>query len=105
MAINHNAVVTAKNFLEAARASQLDLRDEYGLPKAGQDQARIAGLHQQINFAFKTAEISALVGIAEELEKFNRRASQGPNLTERLDAAAGRIETATPSVASIRPSE
>lgn len=85
MGTNNNAVVTAKNFLAAAREFQLDLQDEYDQPRDLRDQGRIAGLHQQINFGFKSAEISALIGIAEELQIMNRqRPDLGPNLTQRL---------------------
>lgn len=52
--------------LEAARAAQLALEDEYNRPD-GANPRRVAAYHQAINYGLKTAEVSALIGIRDAL--------------------------------------
>lgn len=53
---------------EASQAASLALRDQYDLRPGDQDKVLIAGLHQQINYGLKSAEVCALIAIAMHLE-------------------------------------
>lgn len=63
-----NYISESQKSLEASLAAQLALRSEYELPRARQDQTRIAGLHQAINHGMKSAEVCALIAIAQQLQ-------------------------------------
>lgn len=65
---NYTAESLADNFLQSALAAQLSLREQYDMPGTYQDQKKIAGLHQTINYALKAGEVSALITIGQWLE-------------------------------------
>lgn len=63
---------TAEGHLEAARASQIALSDEYART-GGANPRRVAALHQSINYGLKTAEVTALIGIRDALRDLSTR--------------------------------
>lgn len=92
MAQNDNHVTTAERFLESALSAQLHLQEQYDLPKHHQDPTRIAALHQAINYGMKAAEVSALIGIGQQLRDLNEvdfeeHAAAALRIAERLDEA------------------
>jgi hypothetical protein len=74
--MNNNGVTTARQCLGEALAAQLDLENEYAKAPGYRDQAKIAGLHQAINYGFKAGEVIAGITAAEAIE----------NLVQTLEA-------------------
>lgn len=61
---------SARTQLEAAHAAQVALNEAYS---TGSDAKTIASLHQAINFGLKSAEVRALIDVAEALKGLEGR--------------------------------
>lgn len=66
--MNNNDVSIASQHLDAVEEAQAALAAEYDLPTGYRDQAKIAGLHQAINYGLKRGEVAALDAAASALE-------------------------------------
>ena len=64
--MSSNHLTRAEEYLSASRAAQGSLKASYASPD--RDTARIGSLHQAINYGLKAAEVSALIGIGQQLE-------------------------------------
>jgi len=95
----HPAAAGARNSLEAARAANVALREAYAPPGPPPAPAHVAGLHQAINYGLKTAEVEALIAIAEALTPRERILAGSVETTEfrrRLAALEGERAAFTP---------
>ena len=57
----------AEAHLGAARAAAVALDEEYGKPRGAADPSRVSGLHQQIGYAFKSADVYAALAVADRV--------------------------------------
>lgn len=90
---NTDVTSPAAQHLEAVSEAQDALAAQYELPAGYRDQAKIAGLHQAINYGLKRAEVLSLEAAADALNGILCVLTPPvPTITSRAPEALERME-------------